>query len=195
MSRSARKYSHISAAEHLAAENDGKWRHEFVNGAVYAMAGASERHNLIRGCLFAMLYGRVAQGCRVFDSEMKLHIKNNADERYHYPDVFVSRDPNDRDRYSRNTAVLIVEVLSPSTERIDRTEKFEAYKGIPSLLEYGLLTQDAVELELFRRRTDWQREFYQRDNTVTFESVGLTINVSSLYRDIDFDDPAPPPGT
>ena len=48
-----------------------------------------------------------------------------------------------------------------------------------------------MELELFRRRTDWQREFYQRDNTVTFESVGLTINVSQLYRDIDFDDPAP----
>src|SRR5262245_57708762 len=150
MSRSARKHSHISAAEYLAAENDGKWRHEFVNGAVYAMAGASERHKLIRGCLFATLYGRVAQGCRVFDSEMKLHIKNNADERYYYPDVFVSCDPNDRDRYSRNTAVLIVEVLSPSTERIDRTEKFEAYKSIPSLPEYGLLTQDAMEVELFR---------------------------------------------
>ena len=48
-------------------------------------------------------------------------------------------------------------------------------------------------LELFRRRTDWQREFYQQDNTVTLESVGLTINVSSLYRGVDFDDPAPPP--
>jgi hypothetical protein len=52
------------------------------------------------------------------------------------------------------------------------------------------LTQDAMELELFRRRTDWQREFYQRDNTVTFESVGLTVNVSQLYRDIRFEDPA-----
>jgi Uma2 family endonuclease len=191
MSRTALKFTHISAAEYLAAENDGKWRHEFVNGAVYAMAFASERHNLIRGCLFATLYGRVAQGCRVFDAEMKLHIKDNADERYYYPDVFVSCDPADRDRYSRNTAVFIVEVLSPSTERIDRTEKFEAYKRIPALMEYGLLTQDAMELELFRRRTGWQRELYRRDDAVTFESVGITINVSSLYRDIDFDDPAP----
>ena len=116
------------------------------------------------------------------------------DERYYYPDVFVSCDPNDREIYWCSTAVLVVEVLSPSTDRIDRFEKFEAYKRIPSLMEYGLLTQDAMELELFRRRTDWQREFYQRDNTVTFESVGLTINVSSLYRDVDFDDPAPPPG-
>jgi Uma2 family endonuclease len=59
---------------------------------------------------------------------------------------------------------MVVEVLSPGTERIDRFEKFEAYKSIPSLLEYGLLTQDVMELELFRRRTDWQREFCQQDN-------------------------------
>lgn len=192
MSLTARKLTRVSAAEYLTAENDGTWRHEFINGVMFAMAGASERHNLIRSRLTATLLGHVAQDCRVFDAEMKLHIKDNADERYYYPDVFVSCDPNDRDPYSRNTAVLVVEVLSPSTERIDRFEKFEAYKSIPSLLEYGLLTQDSIELELFRRRTDWQREFYQQDNTVTFESVGLTINVSSLYRGIDFDDPAPP---
>jgi Uma2 family endonuclease len=190
MSLTARKLTRTSAEEYLATENDGTWRHEFVNGAIYAMAGASERHNLIRGCLFATLYGRIPQGCRVFDAEMKLHIKDNADERYYYPDVFVSGDPADRDPYSRSTAVLVVEVLSPSTERIDRSEKFEAYKRVPALKEYGLLSQDAMELELFRRRTDWQREFYQRDNTVTFESVGITVNVSQLYRDIQFEDPS-----
>jgi Uma2 family endonuclease len=92
-------------------------------------------------------------------------------------------------------AVFIVEVLSPSTERIDRTEQFEACKRIPALMEYGLLTQDAMELEPFRRRTDWQRGLYRRDDAVTFESVGLAINVSGLYRDTGFDDPAPPPGT
>lgn len=194
MSRTARKFTHISAAEYLAAENGGDWRHEFVNGVVFAMSGASRWHNLIRNRLSATLLGHVAQGCRVFGGEMKLQIKSNSDERYYYPDACVSCDPNDRELYSCNTATLLVEVLSPSTERIDRFEKFEAYKRIPSLLEYGLLAQDAMELELFRRRTDWQREFYQRDNTVTFESVGLTINVSSLYRDVDFDDPAPPPG-
>jgi Uma2 family endonuclease len=191
----ARKYRRLSAAEYLAAENDGSWRHEFINGAVFAMAGASRWHNLIRNQLVSRLMGHVAQDCGVFGGEMKLQIKNNNDERYYYPDVFVSCDPNDRDLYSCSTAVLVVEVLSPSTERIDRFEKFEAYKSIPSLLEYGLLTQDAMELELFRRRTDWQREFYQQDNTVTFESVGLTINVSSLYRGINFDNPEPPSET
>jgi Uma2 family endonuclease len=190
MSLTARKVTRISAAEYLAAENDGSWRHEFVNGVMFAMAGASRWHNLIRNHLVARLMGHLSQGCSLFGGEMKLQIKSNNDERYYYPDVFVSCDPNDRDLYSCRTAVLVVEVLSPSTERIDRFEKFEAYKTIHSLLEYGLLTQDAMELELFRRRTDWQREFYQQDNTVTFESVGLTINVSSLYRGIDFDDPS-----
>jgi Uma2 family endonuclease len=194
MSLVARKFTHISAAEYLAAENDGSWRHEFVNGAVFAMAAASARHSLIRTRLTATLLGHVAQGGRVFDAGMKLRIEGHADERYYYPDVFVSCDPDDRELYWCRTAVLIVEVLSPSTERVDRTEKFEAYKRILSLMEYGLLTQDAIELELFRRRTDWQREFYQQDNTVTFESVGLTINVSSLYRGFDFDDPASAPG-
>jgi Uma2 family endonuclease len=189
MSLTARKFTHISAAGYLATENDGSWRHEFVNGAVFAMAGASQRHNLVRGRLAATLLGHVAQGCRVFSAEMKLQIKDNEDERYYYPGVFVSCDPNDREPYSCSTAVLVVEVLSPSTERIDRTEKLEAYKRIPSLLESGLLAQDAMELELFRRRTDWQREFYQRDNTVTLESVGLTLSVSQLYRDIELDDP------
>jgi Uma2 family endonuclease len=194
MSQTARKFTHISAADYLAAENDGNWRHEFVNGAVYAMAGASDRHNLIRGCLSATLYGRIAQGCRVFSAEMKLRIKESVDERYYYPDVFVSCDPKDRERCWRDTAVL-VEVPSPTAERIDRTEKFEAYKRIPSLVEYGLLAQDAMELELFRRRTDWQREFYQRDNTVTLESVGLTLSVSQLYRDVEFEDPTLSPPT
>ncbi len=190
MSQTARKFTHVSAADYLAAENDGSWRHEFVNGAVYAMAGASDRHNLVRLNLAAILLGHVAEPCQVFTAEMKLRIKSNVDERYYYPDVFVTCDPKDRERYTRDHAVLVVEVLSPTTERTDRTEKSEAYKRIPSLVEYGLLSQEAVELELFRRRTEWQREFYQRDNTVTFESVNLTLSVSQLYRGVGFEDPA-----
>jgi Uma2 family endonuclease len=87
MSQMARRFTHISAADYLAAENDGSWRHEFVNGVMFAMAGASERHNLIRSRLTATLLNHVAQGGRVFDAEMKLHIKDNADEGYYYRDM------------------------------------------------------------------------------------------------------------
>jgi len=186
----ARKFTHISAADYLAAENDGAWRHEFVNGAVYAMAGTSANHNLISLNLSTRLLAHVPDHCSVFSSDMKLHIKTNSGERYYYPDIFVSCEPTDQGRYSRNSAILIVEVISPSTERLDRTEKFEAYRGLPSLQEYVLLAQDAMELELFRRRTNWQREFYQRDTTVTLESVNLTLSVSTLYKRVTFEDPS-----
>lgn len=183
----ARKFTLISAANYLAADNDGAWRHEFVNGAVYAMAGASDRHNLIRGNLAAYLLDRVPDTCQVFSAEMKLQIKTNEQERYYYPDVFVACDPTDRDPYVRKFASLVIEVLSPGTERIDRAEKFQAYQANAAVLEYALLSQDAIELELFRRRTSWQREFYVQDNTVTFESVGVTTNVSTFYRRVGLD--------
>jgi Uma2 family endonuclease len=194
MSQTARKFTHISATDYLAAENDGNWRHEFVDGVVFAMAGASDRHNLIRGNLAGVLNSHVPEESQVFSAEMKLQFVRDMKERYYYPDVFVTCDPSDRENHSRKTAVLVVEVLSASTERTDRTEKFDTYTAIPSVIEYGLLSQDAMELELFRRRTGWQREFYQRDNTVTFESVNLTISVSSLYRRVQFEEPSLNPG-
>ena len=128
MSLTARKFTHISAAEYLAAENDSTWRHEFINGVLFAMAGASRWHNLTRDRLAATLLGRTAQGRRVFSGEMKLQIKGR----------------------QRRAPLLYPTCSSPAVRTID---------------------------------------------TVTFESVGLTINVSGFYRDIDFDDPAPPPGT
>jgi hypothetical protein len=138
MSLTARKLTRTSAAEYLAAENDGTWRHEFVNGAIYAMAGASARHNLIRGCLFATLYGRVGQGCRVFSGEMKLHIKDNADERYYYPDAHPGRHG--------------AGAVPPSYRLAARVLSARQHRHV--------------------------------------ESVGLTVNVSQLYRDIRFEDPA-----
>ena len=160
MNSGARAFKLISSEDYLSQENDGTWRHEFVNGAVYAMSGASDQHNLIVGGSEGLIAGLVGKPCQTFSKDMKVKISNNEDIRYYYPDVFVSCDPNDRAKHWRERPVLIVEVLSPSTERYDRAEKFEAYKSIPSLLEYGLLSQDQIELELFRRRTNWQREIF-----------------------------------
>lgn len=186
MSTVARKYTLLSAADYLAADNDGTWKHEFVDGAVYAMSGASENHNLIRGGIAGFLNDRVGDACRVFSEGMKLQIRTNDRERYYYPDVFVCCDPEDREPYFKSSATLVVEVLSPSTERVDRTEKFEAYASLPSVMEYALVSQTAVEMELFRRRTGWKREFYQQDNVVTFESVGLSVSLSIFYRRVVF---------
>ena len=93
---------------------------------------------------------------------------------------------DDRASHHRDSPRLIIEVLSSSTERTDRTEKFEAYTSIPTLEEYVLISQDAVELELFRRRTAWQREHSVLDNVVTLESIGLSVSVSTLFEQVEF---------
>jgi Uma2 family endonuclease len=182
MSLTGRIFKLISPEEYLASEDDGSWRHEFINGSVYAMAGASARHNLIVSGVDSVLAGLVGNRCQIFSKDMKLRVATNNDLRFYYPDIFVTCDPTDRARHTRERPVLIVEVLSASTERIDRGEKFFACMQIPSLVEYGLLSQDQVELELFRRRTNWQREVYVHDNTVELESLNVVVMVSRLYE-------------
>lgn len=185
MAEAAREIARISVEDYLARENDGAWRYELVDGVAYAMVGSSDRHNAIAGALYALLLGQLPPRCDVFVTDMKLRVRAERDERFYYPDVFVTCSPSDRDRYSREEPVLVAEVLSPGTERVDRGEKFEAYRTIPSLQEYALLSQEGVRLELFRRRTGWARETFGPDADVTLESVALTLPLASLYRRTD----------
>ena len=186
MAEAARDTVFMSAEDYLARENDGAWRHEFVNGAVYAMVGSSDRHNLLSGALYAALLASVPSCCQPFMNDMKLHVRLGRDERFYYPDVFVSCAPSDRARYTREEPVFVAEVLSPGTERIDRGEQFDAYASVPSLQEYALLAQDEMKLELFRRRTAFERETFGPDDTISFESVAMTLPLASLYRRILF---------
>ena len=173
-------------AEYLETENDGAWRHEYVNGVIYAMAGGTENHNLIAGNLAANLKLSLPDKCRTFSLDMKLHISKTPDEHYYYPDVFVTCSPTDRDRHSKSEPILIVEVLSPNTARTDRGEKFNAYKTMPSVMEYVLVAQDVCHLEIYRRRNDWRREDLAPEAPIVLESVGLTLTFAQLYRQVDF---------
>ena len=172
----------MSAEEYLAAENDGEWRHEFVNGAVYAMVGSSARHNIISINFATFLSANLPDHCQVFATDMKLRIKAAPDERYYYPDVVVSCSPADRDEYTRAEPVFVTEVLSPWTERTDRGEKADAFRRIPTVVEYVLVSQSEARVELFRRRTGWQREIFGLGETMTLESVDLVIPLAALYR-------------
>lgn len=186
MAEAAHDTALMSAEDYLARENDGVCRHEFVNGVVYAMVGSSDRHNLIAGALYAALLGHLPGQCQVFIADMKLHVRLRGDERFYYPDVFVSCTPSDRDRYTREEPVFVAEVLSPATERVDRGEKFWAYTALPSLEEYALLAQDEVKLELFRRRTGFEREIFGAQDVLDLDSVGLRLPLADLYRRIHF---------
>jgi Uma2 family endonuclease len=183
MAEAAREFPRCTAQEYLEFENDGSLKHEFVNGIVYAMSGASRRHNLIAGDLHTALNVHLpADRCQAYALDTKVRIRTLDEERYFYPDVFVTCSKLDSDAYSSNQPVLVVEVVSPSTEEFDKGAKFEAYRTLASLQEYGILSQEVRQLLLFRKRTGWTIEQYRDDDAVTFESVGLTLPVSTLYR-------------
>jgi len=174
----------LTPEAYLLGENDNSIgiRHEYVNGLIYAMAGASRNHNRTSGRMYARLLQHL-QGtpCEPFQADMKVKVQNGDDVRFYYPDVQVTC-AEEEDRYFNEHPCLIVEVLSEATQRQDRTEKRLAYQTLPSLLEFVLLSQDSPYLELYRRRTEWQRECYVGTQEVTLESVGLILAVEELYQ-------------
>ena len=186
MSTVANPTDRLTVDAYLAGENDGQWRHEFVDGRVFAMAGASERHNVVKLNIAGALNAAVDEPCRVFDGDMKLRVDQGQDIRFYYPDVFVSCASDNDDAYVRRDAVLIIEVLSPSTERTDRFEKFQAYTSLPMLSEYAIVERDVPRLEFYRRRTGWARELHGPGASVTFESIAQTMTLDEIYRRIRF---------
>jgi Uma2 family endonuclease len=183
MSNLAHTHSKILPEDYLAREMASPTRSEFVDGSVYAMSGASDRHGLVTLALGSRLFDRVPANCQVFTSDMKLRIADEATSIvYYYPDVLVSCAADDREKYYRDKPVLLIEVISPSTERIDRIEKLAAYKRIPSLVEYVIAEQDMPKVEVFRRRTAWHGEEYLTGTTFHLESVGMEFSIDDVYR-------------
>lgn len=176
----------ISEDEYLTGEEASSVRHEYVNGQVYAMAGSTDKHNLISSNANAILNQRLPDRCEVFIADMKVRIQTQQDLLFYYPDVMVSCAEDDRAAYFREKPCLIIEVLSRSTERQDRFEKFLFYQQIPTLQEYLLLAQDFKEATLFHRANGWQPEVC-REGTLHLASVNLDISLDALYRRVRFD--------
>ena len=158
--------SPISIEAYLEGEKHGDVRHEYLAGQIYAMVGASDRHNLIAGNLFAALHQTTRGGpCQVFMSDMKLRIDTAGETYFYYPDLMVCCDPDDRARYWRTRPKLIVEVLSESTERIDRREKRLAYIQLDSLNHYLLVEQEFPSLTLYSRDDGWRPQRLEAGDT------------------------------
>jgi len=175
----------ISENEYLTGEQDSSVRHEYVNGQVYAMAGASDKHNLVSVNAGSLFNTQLSEHCEVFIADMKVRIQTKKDLVFYYPDVMVCCAEDDKATYYRGQPCLIIEVLSVSTERQDRFEKFWSYRQIPTLQEYLLLHQSVKEATLFRRLNDWQPEMY-REGILHLDSVGLDISINDLYRRVRF---------
>ncbi|MEK6302663.1 MAG: Uma2 family endonuclease [Acidobacteriota bacterium] len=176
----------MTVAEYLESEKDGTVRHEYLDGEVYAMSGASKRHNRIANNLNIHLDTRLRGGpCQVFIVDVKVFIE--ALNFFYYPDIVVACDPADDDDYIVKRPVLVVEVESPSTVAIDRREKLMAYRKVESLREYLRLSQDSISAEIHRRddNGDWWSEQVAADQELRLESVGLRVALSALYEGVE----------
>ncbi|RTZ63366.1 MAG: Uma2 family endonuclease [Aquificaceae bacterium] len=173
---------HIAFDEYLADERDVDIRSEYVNDQVYVMADTNEQHNTIVGTFSAHIEINLRDGCRAWQSSMKVVGDNKGKHFAYYPDIMAACGENTGNQYARTNPLLIVEVLSPSTMRTDLTEKLENYKSIDSLLEYVVVSQDTPFLRVFRHRNHWQSEAYYADDTLMLESVGLEIKIEHIYR-------------
>jgi Uma2 family endonuclease len=177
--------NHVSVEEYLAGERDAGARHEYVAGEVYAMSGASDRHNRIAGNFYVRLSLHLdGKPCEAFMSDMKLRVAPNA---FYYPDVMVTCDDPRPDAYWRAEAVLVVEVLSPTTARVDLHEKLAAYCAMPTLREYVIVAQDGMRIQTHRRAVDgsWSVEVFDNPAEVlTLASVDLTLTVADVYRNV-----------
>ena len=178
-----RRARYVGVTEYLEGEKDSNTRHEYIDGQIYAMAGASDRHNRISINLTNRLDDHLGDGpCEVFMADMKVWVTETV---FYYPDVVVACDGPGADAYYRRQPRLIIEVSSPGTERIDRSEKLLAYKQMKSLREYVIVSQDRIHIEVFRRQRGdrWHWEVLtELEDELHLESVGLTLAVAQVYR-------------
>jgi Uma2 family endonuclease len=178
----------LSVADYLRGEQDGEVRHEYVAGRVFAMAGAGETHNRIAGNLFFHLRAATrGTPCGVFISDMKVRVA--AHDAFYYPDVLVACDPTDRESLYKSAPCLIAEILSPSTEVIDRREKLLAYRALEALRYYLLVAQERRLAELYRREADggWRYEVIDGDGELALDCAGIPMRftLADVYEDVE----------
>ena len=177
--------TYISVLDYLGGEKISDVKHEYINGEVYAMAGASRSHNILTGNVWSAFMAHLdGTRCISFSSDMKVNIDNQ----FFYPDVLVTCDDDLGDDYYTTAPIILVEVLSKSTRKMDKSFKLAAYKTIPSLLEYVLIEQEFAEIEICRRYSHWSSTHYFLGDDVHFESIDLTLSVEAIYRRVQNQD-------
>jgi Uma2 family endonuclease len=176
----------ISIEDYLQMEKESPVKHEYYKGEIFAMAGASARHNVIYSNLFASIGIKLrGKPCQPYGSDMRLHIPENT--LFTYPDISIIcgdiiPSPEDEDTAIKPNA--IIEILSPSTKQYDRGNKFMLYRQIPTLKQYILVDSESVHVESFaiNERNLWElSEFKQLSEEVLFSSLGITITLAEIY--------------
>jgi Uma2 family endonuclease len=182
---------YLSPEEYLALERRSETKHEYWDGRMVAMVGGSPAHSQISGNIIGALHSQLAgRRCIVYTSDLKVGITRL--RAYAYPDVTVvcgKPEFGEPERDVLTNPLLIVEVLSPSTEKYDRTGKFLRYQRIPSLAEYLLVSQDSPSVELCSRQEDgsWGWTAAEGlDSSITIPSLGCTLALADIYLYVTF---------
>ncbi|MCX6027910.1 MAG: Uma2 family endonuclease [Chloroflexi bacterium] len=181
----------FTPAEYLAMETVADYKSEYYNGEIFAMSGGTTDHSLVAVNLTIELGTRLAaRPCRVFNSDMRLHVERSG--LYTYPDVMVICGKIELVKRRNDTVtnpVLLVEVLSESTRDYDRGAKFNFYKQIPTLQECVTVESKRPHVECYRRTEDdkWLVEIYEDlDSTVKLESVACEITLRQIYAKVSW---------
>ena len=176
----------ISIADYLQGELSSETKHEYLEGRVYAMAGASKNHQRIITNVVRTFSEHLRNTpCDTYASDIKIRIGDLA---FFYPDVIVTCEDDTENTYYTEKPVIIVEVLSKSTRRKDETTKRRLYQNVPSVQEYVLIEQDIVDVEVCRRSEGWVSEHYFMGDEVTFAAIDLTLTVNEIYERVVNDD-------
>lgn len=175
----------ISPAEYLRREAESKTRHEYVNGTVCEMAGASRNHTWLTRNVQGMMYRALGNGpCHNLDQDVKVWIALK--EIYYYPDATISCPPNFIDDANGiiDNPTVVFEVLSPSTRILDQGQKFADYRTIPTLRDYVLVDSEAKKVEVFSLESgEWRVRTYF-EGVAGIPSVGIALDLEELYQHV-----------
>lgn len=181
--------SYITPEEYLQLEATSEIKHEYLDGEIYAMAGASDTHVTIALNIAVLLRNHLRNsGCRVYISDMKVKIESK--NRFFYPDVMVTCEAEDKNNSTfKQFPRLIIEVLSDSTEAFDRGDKFADYQSLSSLEEYVLINTKKARIECFRRTESglWLLQFYHlEDDIFELTSIEFSGKIREVYEQVNF---------
>lgn len=169
--------------EYLALEETSSERHEYVAGRIYAMSLPLRAHKLISGNIFAHLHAHLrGKPCRPYMHDTQVQIRARGDDYVYYPDILVTcgqtREANGEDR-------IVMEVMSRSTERIDRREKASTYRELPSIQEIVLLSQKAMHVILYRRADDWAPVVLDSlEQALELKSIDFALSLQQIYEGV-----------
>ncbi|HZN38231.1 MAG TPA: Uma2 family endonuclease [Planctomycetota bacterium] len=183
----------VAVEEYLADEVRSAARHEYVGGFTYAMAGASNAHNLIATNSLVALANRLRKGpCRPFNSDTKIRLRLSFGVRFYYPDVSVTCRPNPQSDSFQDEPAVVVEIVSAETRRIDEGEKLLAYTAIPSLAAYLLIEQESAQAVVFRRAEQgFVREVHAGlDAAIPLSEIGCELPLAEVYDGVEFSEGA-----